>query len=162
MVKQPRAILLFSVLLALSLGVFSSVVWAQSEAVISSAKSKLIICYDAALRAEAAGANITTLAATLNEAGLLLSQAEFAFSTGNFSGAQDYAVRSQSRLANFLSDANALEMVAEAESSQDFLINVIGSTVGTVAVLVGSFGVWHYLNRKYPSDGGQEAGSAAV
>ena len=119
-------------------------------------------CYDAARDAEAAGANITALTRVLNEAGLLLSQAEFAFSVGDFGGAQDYAVQSQSKLGDFAADAEALKIVAEGQRNQDFLVNVVGSTGGTVAVLVGSFGVWSFLKKKYPSDGGQEIGSAAV
>jgi len=152
-------------LLVLSVSVLPSVAWAnQSGAAnaISSARSQLVNCYDAAREAEAAGANITTLTQVLNEAGLLLSQAEFAFSGGDFGGAQDYAVQSQSKLGDFVSDAEALRIAGEGQRNQDFLINVVGSTGGTVAVLVGSFGLWSFLKKKYPSDGGQEIGSAAV
>lgn len=149
----------------LSLSVSPPVVWAdQSGAAnaISSAKSQLVNCYDAAREAEAAGANITTLTGVLNEAGLLLSHAEFAFSNGDFADAQDYAVQSQGKLVNLVSDANALLIAAGAQRNQDFLINVVGSTGGTVVVLVGSFGLWSFLKKKYPNDGGQEIGSATV
>ena len=156
---------MLSALPVLFLGVFPAMVWAdQSGAAnaISNARSQLVICYDVARETEAAGANITTLTRVLNEAGLLLSQAEFAFSVGDFGGAQDYAIQSQGRLANLVSDANALKIAGEGQRNQDFLINVVGSTGGTVAVLVGSFGFWSFMKKKYQNNGGKEIGSAAV
>lgn len=119
-------------------------------------------CYDEAREAEATGANITTLTGTLNEAGLFLSQAEFAFSNNDFADAQDYAVQSQGKLADFVSDANALLIAAAAQRNQDFLIDVVGSTGGTVVVLVGSFGFWSFLKKKHKNDGDKENGSAAA
>lgn len=68
-------VLLFSVI------VHSSLVLAdQTDAAvaITSAKEQVVTCYQAAKDAEGAGANITSLTATLNDAGALLSQAELA------------------------------------------------------------------------------------
>jgi hypothetical protein len=142
--------------LVFAVGVFPSVAWAdQSGAAgaISNAKSQILTCYNAAKEAEAAGANITALAGALNEAGILLSKAESAFSAGDFVGAQNYAVQSQGKLASFVSNANALLIAAGAQRNQDFLINVVGSTVGTVAVIAGSVGLWFFLKKKYHREG---------
>jgi hypothetical protein len=165
LIGKSRILLVSCVLIALGLSSSTFAVRADQGGAtnaISSARRQLISCYDAAGKAEAAGANITKLAATLDEAGLLLSQAEFAFSNGDFVSAQNYAVQSQSSLSAFVSNANALQSAAEAERNQDFMTKVIGSAGGTVAVLVGGFVLWHFLKRKYPSDGGQEFGSGAV
>jgi hypothetical protein len=64
-----------SILFVAMLG--SPVSASQSDAAIaiSSAQHKIVNCYGAARAAEAAGANITSLAGTLNEAGALLSRA---------------------------------------------------------------------------------------
>jgi len=87
--------------------------------------------YDAAREAEAAGANITTLTRVLNEAGLLFSQAEFAFSVGDFFGcAGIMRFRRSKQTRGFCSDAEALKIAGEGQRNQDFLINVVGSTVG--------------------------------
>jgi hypothetical protein len=156
---------LFCLLLAFSLGFLSSVVWADQGGAanaISSAMSQLVSCYDAMRGAEAVGANVTSLTGALNEAGLLLSQAEFAFSNGDFGAAQDYAVQSQGKLANLASEANALLIAAWDKRNRDILVNVVGSTVGTVAVLVGSWGLWSFLKKRSKSNGGREIGSAAV
>ena len=143
--------LLLCLLLAFSLGFLPSVVWAGqigAANAVSSATSQLLSCYEAVWDAEAAGANISSLTGTLNEAGLLLSHAEFAFSNGDFAGAQDYALQSQGKLASVVSEANALLNAAGAQRNQDFLVNVVGSTGGTVAVLVGSWGLWSFLKKR--------------
>ena len=151
--------LVAATVLLLLLSVLTSVVWADQAGAateISSARVQIASCVDAAREAESAGADIAGLALILNEAGLLLSQAEFAFSVGDFVGAQGFAVQSQGRLGSFVSDANALRVSAEGAATMDFLVNVVGSIVGTVVVLVGGFGVWRYLNRKNRKDEGPE------
>ena len=165
LLAKREGFLLLCLLLAFSVGFLPSFVWADQVGAanaISSAMSQLASCYDAVRDAEAAGANVTSLTGTLNEAGLLLSEAEFAFSNGDFAAAQDYAGQSQGKLANVVSEANALLMVAGARRNQDFLVNVVGSTGGTVALLVGSWGLWSFLKKRSKSDGGREIGSAAL
>lgn len=138
--------LLFSVM------VVSSFVLAEqtdASAAITSAKEQIVTCYQAARDAEGAGANITSLTATLNDAGALLSQAESAYSTNDFDAARDLAVQSREMLSNFVSDANALKETAIQQGNQDFMINVVGSAVGAIAVVVGGFAVWNFLKRKY-------------
>jgi hypothetical protein len=165
LLAKRAVFLLICLLLAFSLGFLSSVVWADQGGAanaISSAMSQLVSCYDAVRGAEAVGANVTSLTGALNEAGLLLSQAEFAFSNGDFGAAQDFAVQSQGKVANVVSEANALLISAEAQQNQDFLINVVGSTGGTVAVLVGSWGLWSFLKKRSKNKGEREIGSVAV
>jgi len=155
-------------LAAISIAVLSvpSVVWAQQNSAasaISAAQSKLVQCYDAARAAESASANISQLTSRLNSAGLLLSRAELAYSNADFGSAQSLAVQSQSELASFVSDANSLQASAAQSRTFDFLLKVVGSVVGTVAVLVGGFVVWGFLKRKYGNDSGvQKSESDAV
>jgi hypothetical protein len=141
------------------------IVWAQQNdaaSAISAAQSKLVQCYDAARAAEAASANISSLTSRLNSAGLLLSRAELAYSNVDFGSAQSLAVQSQNELASFVSDANSLQTSATQSRSFDFLLNIVGSVVGTVAVLVGSVVVWVLLKRKYGNSGVQKVESDAV
>ena len=137
----------------------------QSEAssAISSARSQLAECYIAAREAEAVGANITGLTWTLNDAGSLLSSAEYALSKGDFVGAEDFAIQSQSKLADFVSNANALYIAARVgpQRNQEILVDTL-SICGTVAVLVGSFGLWSFLKKKYENDGVQAIGYTAA
>jgi competence protein ComGC len=129
-----------------------SVVSAQrnvTESAISAAQSKLLSCFEAAKLAEKAGANISQLTAPLNNAGLLLSQAELAYSNGDFEVAQNLTVQCQSVLSNFISNATALQTSATQNRNTDFLWNIVGSAGGTVVVLVGSALVWLLLKRKF-------------
>lgn len=119
-----------------------------AAAALSSAKAQIATCYRAAEEAESAGANITTLVAVLNDAGHLLSRAEYAYSISDFDSAQNFAVQTQTLLSNFVAEANVLKESAVAQRNQDFLVNIVGSTAGTFAVLgVGSV-VWIALKRR--------------
>lgn len=167
MLLKKSALTLVVLALVFAFGVFPSVAWAdQSGAAgaISSARSQIVSCYNAAKEAEAAGANITTLASALNDAGLLLSNAESAFLAGDFVAAQDSAVQSQGKLAGFISNAHALQTEGAAQRNQDFLVNEVGSTVGTIAVVAGSIGVWLFLKKKYrkEEEGAPEVGFAEL
>ena len=54
---------------------------------LASVQSTFVNCLNDARAAEKAGANISELTNKLNDPGSLFSQAEFAYSSGNFSGA---------------------------------------------------------------------------
>jgi hypothetical protein len=139
-----------------------SFVWAQQNDAISAAQSKIVQCYNAAKAAESAGANISQLTLRLNSAGLLLSHSQLAYSTGDFGLSSNLAGQCQNELASFVSDANSLQTSAAQSQTFDFLLNVVGSVMGTVAVLVGSFMVWRFLKRKYRNNGAQTSEFDAV
>ena len=147
--KKPIAL---TVLLLLFVTVVVAPVWAQPEgaaSAISSARNTITSCYTAAVEAEAAGANITFLTATLNTAGSLLSQAEFAYTTNDFDAAVSLASQSQNTLGNFIGDAAILKETATQQQNQDFLINVVGSVIGASAVIVAGFIVWISFKKRY-------------
>ena len=151
--KEP---ILLVIILFLFLTMFVSPVWADqgtAAAAISSAKRTILDCYGAAEEAEAADANITVLTVILNEAGLLLTQAELAYAATDFDVALNLAVQSQSYLSNFITEANSLKETATQQKNQDFLLNVVGSIAGTFVVIVAGFVVWLYLKKKYPITG---------
>ena len=134
----------------------------DAAAAIASAKEQILICYQAAKEAEGAGANITALVAVLNDAGTLLSRAEFTYSTSDFHTARDLAVQSQNTLDNFFSEANTLKETAAQQRNQDFLINVIGSIIGAFAVLGAGIAAWIFLKRKYETVGAHENESSRL
>jgi hypothetical protein len=152
-----------AVLLVL-LAVFGSSVSAQGDAAaaISSAKSTILSCYNAAKNAETAGANITTLTGTLNEAGSLLSRAELAYSTGDFAAATSFAVQCQNKLANFVARANSFAWVALQRKNQDFLVNVVGSVAGAFAVVGVGVGTWVFLKKRSGLAGADVGGPPKV
>jgi hypothetical protein len=145
-------VLVVLVALLFFVAVFASPVWADqagATAAISSTKNTIVNCYGAAEEAEAVGANITALVATLNDAGALLSQAELAYAANDFDAAVNFAVQSQSVLNGFVGEANALKETAVQQQNQDFLVNVVGSIIGSIAVIIVGGLVWLLLKRKY-------------
>jgi len=131
----------------------SGFVWAANEneagLAVASAESKVAECYNFALEAERAGANISELLRVLDEAGDLLSKAELAYGVGDYDGAGVYAAQCEGRLAGFEVQAQALRDSASWQRQLDFMVNVVGSTVGTVAVLVGGWLVWRFLKKRH-------------
>jgi len=125
---------------------------------VASAESKVAECYNFALDAERAGANVSELLRVLDEAGDLLSKAELAYGVGDYDGAATYAAQCEGRLAGFEVQAQALRDSAAWQRQLDFMVNVVGSAAGTVAVLVGGWLVWRYLRKKH----GATAGGAAA
>jgi hypothetical protein len=125
----------------------------DAAAAIASAKEQILICYQSAKEAEGAGANITTLVAVLNDAGTLLSRAEFAYSISEYDTARDLAIESQNTLSGFISEANTSKENGIQQRNQEFLINVVGSIIGTFAVLCAGIVAWIFLKRKYETAG---------
>jgi hypothetical protein len=134
----------------------------DAAAAIASAKEQILTCYQAAKEAEGAGANITTLVAVLNDAGTLLSRAEFAYSISDYDTASDLALQGQSTLGDFVPEANTLRETAAQQRNQDFLINAVGSIAGTFAVLGAGIATWIFLKRKYETAGAHENESSKV
>ena len=124
----------------------------EAASAISVARQRIVVCYDAAVDAEAAGANITSLANVLNDAGALLSDAELAFSYGDFDLAQSLAVRSSSGLNSFVSDANALRDAAVQAGNFDFYV-FVGSAVGAFLVIFFGVAVWFWAKKRYSPSG---------
>ena len=146
---------LLFVVLFLLIGLSNSpfVVHAESssdaDAALTSANNKLVECLSATNAAEASGANISDLTNTLNNAGLLLSNAESAYSSGDFQTTVALSAQCQIVLTNFISTAASLQSSASQRRSMDFLVTVVGSIIGTAVVIVGSLAVWVLLKRKY-------------
>jgi hypothetical protein len=131
------------------------IVFSESDArlAIVAAEERIVVCYRAVAEADKAGANVTGLLAVMNEAGWLLSKAKVAFQIGDFESARDFAVQSQGRLNRFVEEADGLRGTALQQRYWDFMVNVVGSIIGTVAVIGGSFVVWHLLKKRYVKAG---------
>ena len=136
----------------------SRLVYAQQDVAaeaIDSAKQQIVVCYQTAREAERAGGNVTSLTVSLNEAGALLSKAELAYSKSDFSSAGDFAVQSRERLSGFVDEAAGLKAAGEQMRNMDFLINIVGSIVGTFVVIGAGVGVWVFLKRRSGQEGEQ-------
>ena len=120
----------------------------EAASAIAAAKQRMVICFQAAEDAESVGANITSLANALNAAGALLSDAELAFSYGDFSLAQGLAVESFASLNNFVSEANELHDAAVQAGTFDFYV-FVGSAVGAFLVILVGVAVWFWARKRF-------------
>lgn len=128
---------------------------AQTDAAstIEVAKIQLVNAYRLAQQTEQAGANITQLTTILNEAGLLLSNAEHAYSIGDLDAAKNLAIQSQNLLEGFADKAGALKEEASQQAANDFWFKIIYPIFGSFAVIAVGFAVWYLLKRKYDASG---------
>ena len=125
----------------------------ETASAVSEAEEVVASAYEAVLEAEKAGANVADLLSVLNEAGMLLSRARLAYSVGHFVSARDFAVWCKGNLTGFVDEAEALEQSAVQGRYWDFMVNVVGSTVGVVAIVCGGLVVWFFLERRGKSRG---------
>jgi hypothetical protein len=162
--KGRKCVLLAALVLLFFMVVLPLAVAEQTDAAaaIASARKQLVACYQAAWEAEAAGANITSLTAVLDDAGALLSRAELAYSVNDSDAALSLAVQSQGKLGGFVAEANALRATAVQQRDLGFWVNEFGSVVGTFAVLGVAAAVWFFLKRRYEAVGARESESSRV
>lgn len=133
--------------------VFSETSEEFASTTIMIAEESVISAYEAVLEAEQAGGNVTGLLGVMNEAGWLLSRAKLAYQIGDFESARASAVQSQDRLSGFVEEAEGLKGSALQQRFWDFMVNIVGSIVGTVAVVGGSLVAWFLLKRKFGKAG---------
>jgi len=115
---------------------------------VNAASQKIATCYEAAAKASRAGANVSSLLQNLTAAGNLLSNAELALEYGNFNSSYALALQSQQLLQGFETQAVSEQNAAARANYWGFMINIVGSLLGTVAVLAGSFAVWTWLKKR--------------
>jgi hypothetical protein len=135
-----------------SLASFAVVGYCSSEtdarSAFAEASQRVNTCYSAAADAAKAGANVTGLLVTLEDAGMLLSKAELALVKGEFDSASTLAHLCEERLVGFEDGAAGLRDSAVRAGFLDFAFGVVGSAVGSVLVVVVGVVVWFWLKRR--------------
>jgi hypothetical protein len=148
-IKFATFIFSIALLILLAASVSPALGYSPEEAAskIQAAESEVLNCYRAVFDAEKAGANVSGLLKTLNEAGWFLSKAKLAYNGGDYYSAFTNASECLSKLEGFVNQADGLRLEAEEARHSDFLINFVGSAIGSVAVVVGGYAVWIYLKK---------------
>jgi len=134
---------------AMPVRVFAVATADEARVAVDGAQAQIITCYGAVVEAEGAGGNVTELAGVLNEAGVLLSRARVAFENGEYDVAVEFSSNCTGMLVGFTDRAVTLRDSAAHERSLDFVVNVVGSAVGAVAVVVVGWVLWVYLKKRY-------------
>jgi hypothetical protein len=122
---------------------------ADATSAVAQADQRVSACYLAVADAQKTGANVSGLLVTLDDAGVLVSEAHLALAYGNFDSASALAGQCVAKLDGFENAAGNLRDSASQARSVDFEVNVVGSAVGAVAVAVGGFLAWGYLKKRY-------------
>ncbi len=148
-VRFTSFIFSIAVLFLLAINVSSAWCFSQHEAAskIQAAESEILNCYRAVYEAEKAGANVSELLNSLNEASWLLSKAKLAYNGGDYDSAFTHASECLSKLEGFTNQAEVLRLEAEQAGHLDFMVNFVGSAVGSLAIVVGGYAVWIYLKK---------------
>lgn len=120
----------------------------EAKSAIETAESEVLSCYKAAFEAEKAGANIDVLLNTINEAVWFLSKAKLAYNYGDYDSAFNNATECLSKLENFEGQADNLRLEAEQAGYLDFMVNFVGSAVGSIAIIVSGYVVWLFLKKR--------------
>lgn len=147
MKKYPTTFILLMLFCIVLLVIPSVACQGSAQSAINSAKNSLNTCYQAVVAAESAGANVTSLMATLNQATALLSQAELANEAQDNDDAYRYASQSQSELNGLTDQAAALEQEAIAGAAQNSQSNMLRLLVSLI-IFVSGVSAWFMLYRR--------------
>jgi hypothetical protein len=122
----------------------------QSEALfsITSAKNKIIYCYNLALTAEKEGANITSLQVSLNNAGDLISKADYAYSNADYPSTIVYADQSKNLLNNFAVKTTVLIDTGKHGQNYDLIVTTF-SVIWSIVIIIVSLLTWMFIKKKY-------------
>ena len=77
-----------------------------------------------------------------------MSSANLAYETGDFNSTVYFAAQSRLKLQGFVAEAGVLRETALQQRYWDFMINVVGSAVGAIAVICGGFAIWLLLKKR--------------
>jgi hypothetical protein len=148
------SLLLFLFLIAIQLMPTCSAFNSDEAAdAISLAGQDLGSAYSAVADAEKVGVDVTELQAKLSVSGDFLSEANIAFSIGDYENARLLAIESNRGLEGVASDATRLKGEAENTHNDLVFLTVFGSSIGLFLVIVlGSLG-WRFLKKWYSRQG---------
>lgn len=144
---------MISVLLLILLPAPILLVNAQSESAASLALTKaeetLALTHEAVMEAEQAGADVSSLLDTSNQAGEYLAEAYVWYRLGVFDKANQFAGLCSDTIEGVRNEAFELRDEANRLSETNFVADMIVSVVGVVVVLVSSYVAWRVFKRRY-------------
>ena len=155
MVKSASKLLVLLIVLAFSASIFTPEILASNSedtaiASIEGAENALVFAYQAVLEVEQVGANVSGLLAQLNEAGELLAKAHMAYRLEDFDNATSSADQSKDVGIEVKNEAYELKNSAWHENIQRLWLTIMGSVLGVIVIVSGSFWAWRFLKRRYP------------
>src|SRR4030043_464957 len=116
---------------------------------IAEADSKVKQAFDAVSNATEAGANVSSLALRLNEAGELLAKANVVFRVGDYDNATLLAEQSIGLVDGVVQEAGSFKAVAESERLSRLGWSALLASVGLRVLFVVSLFGWRFVKNRY-------------
>ncbi len=116
---------------------------------LNNAEETLNSAYEATLKAEGAGANVSSLRVELDKAGNLLAQGNMAYRSGNFDTAISLANLSRDNGKQIERDALKMGDSAVNETLQRQMLTMVESVIGVALIAMASFWSWHIFKIRY-------------
>jgi hypothetical protein len=121
----------------------------EADEAVRKAERDLGLAFVAVADAEEAGADVNELIFKLNEAGVLLSEAYYAFDAEDYEHAVSSARSASGVVTGVINDAATLKGFAEKSGNDVLIYSALGSGVGVVILLIFARFGWRYLNRRF-------------
>jgi len=122
----------------------------EASSALTSAEGAVGSAYQAVLKAEEAGANVSgLLLVQLNDAGELLAKAKVAYRLEDFDEVVFSASLCSEISENVKNEADELHVETYGSKITVFWLTSTGSLVGVVAVGFGSFWGWRFFKKRY-------------
>lgn len=117
--------------------------------VLTKAEEVSASAYEAILEAEQAGANVSSLLDRLNLAGAYLAEASVWYRLGDSENASRFADLCNDIVEDVRREALELRDEAKSLEATDFVVTIIGSSVGVIIVVAVCSVVWRVFKRNH-------------
>jgi len=121
----------------------------EATSALDYAEESLASAYQAVLKAEEAGANVSDLVSRLNAAANLLDNAEATYRLGDFDEVVHLSTLCSDVGKSVKNEAEEMYVEAYGPNVMNIWLTMTGSLVGAVAVGLGSFWSWRFFKRRY-------------
>lgn len=121
----------------------------DASASVQEAESAVSEAFKAVLKDEQAGANVSGLLTTLNEAGSLLAEAEMAYRNGDSGGAEAYANSAYTKAESAMAEASSLLGSSQTDAANTLLYSLVFSVSGALVFLALLFLVWTRFKKRH-------------
>ena len=149
--KASFAVILILIFILYSVLPFSArgVNCREFSATISEAEQAVAAGFEAALDAEQAGANVSSLLVRLNEGGEFLTAARMAFEDGNYSEADRLSGLSSEVAAQVESEALILKVEAANVAANKDRLYLASSAVAIIVVVFATLLGYRFVKKRY-------------
>ena len=121
----------------------------EATSKIAEADSKILQAFSAVTDATEAGANVSSLALRLNEAGELWAEANVVFRIGDYDNATLLAEQSISLVDGVVQEAGSFKTMAESERLSRLGWAALLASVGLSLLFVVSLFGWRFVKNRY-------------